>query len=95
MFGSFCTPRAFLLSLLLPVAAGAVACGENVLVGSWELSSSNDAGLDLPEHIVVDAGANSRAAVAAAHAREDKKRKNDQKANDDDHNGNGNEEGTH
>ena len=64
------TAHAFVLSLL----AVGVGCGENVLVGTWELRSLSDAGPDLV--IDVDAGPNlqgknAQAARKEAHKKED------------------------
>lgn len=60
------------------VLAGVVGCGENVLVGNWQLRSLSDAGLDLPED--ADAGPNLRADRAQA-ARNKQKLKSEQKNN--------------
>lgn len=49
------TSHAFVLALL----AVGTACGENVLIGNWELSSLADAGIELPElDAPADAGSN-------------------------------------
>ena len=71
---------AFVLATLA-VSAG---CGENVLVGNWQLRSLGDAGVDLPEE--VDAAPNTQAEQAQA-AREKHKQKSEQKDHDDRSNG--------
>ena len=70
------TSYAFVLSLL----ALASGCGENVLLGNWELRSSTDAGLELPTE--ADAGRN-KPAEKAERARERARVKSEQKAEHD------------
>jgi Tfp pilus assembly protein PilN len=64
---------AFVLSMLA-VAAG---CGENVLVGNWQLRSLGDAGVELPEE--ADAAPNTMADYAQAAREKHKKLKSEQK----------------
>jgi len=69
---------AFVLSTLA-VTAG---CGENVLVGNWQLRSLSDAGIDLPAE--ADAAPNTKAEQAQAAREKQHKLKSEQKGDHDD-----------